>query len=91
MVWVNGETRGSVTREYVEGLFDYPHYTRPETISDMGVPSELLSGDPLKVSEFRRRASLIKTYERRPELLSESCLGDRDTQLLKEYFDTFVD
>ena len=55
------------------------------------MPSELISVDPLKVSEFRRRASLIKTYERRPELLSESCLGDRDTQLLKEYFDTFVD
>ena len=88
---VLGNPDSSFSETYVEGLFDYPHYTRPETISDMGVPSELLSGDPLKVSEFRRRASLIKTYEQRPELLSESCLGDRDTQLLKEYFDTFVD
>ena len=88
---VLGNPDSSCSETYVEGLFDYPHYTRPETISDMGVPSELLSGDPLKVSEFRRRASLIKTYERRPELLSELCLGDRDTQLLKEYFDTFVD
>ena len=88
---VLGNPDSSCSETYVEGLFDYPHYTRPETISDMGVPSELLSGDPLKVSEFRRRASLIKTYEQRPELLSESCLGDRDTQLLKEYFDTFVD
>ena len=88
---VLGNPDSPCSETYVEGLFDYPHYTRPETISDMGVPSELLSGDPLKVSEFRRRASLIKTYERRPELLSESCLGDRDTLLLKEYFDTFVD
>ena len=88
---VLGNPDSSCSETYVEGLFDYPHYTRPETISDMGVPSELLSGDPLKVSEFRRRASLIKTYEQRPELLSELCLGDRDTQLLKEYFDTFVD
>ena len=63
---VLGNPDSSCSETYVEGLFDYPHYTRPETISDMGVPSELLSGDPLKVSEFRRRASLIKTYEQRP-------------------------
>ena len=88
---VLGNPDSSCSETYVEGLLDYPHYTRPETISDMGVPAELLSGDPLKVSEFRRKESLIKTYEQRPELLSELCLGDRDTQLLKEYFDTLID
>ena len=88
---VLGNPDSPCSETYVEGLFDYPHYTRPETISDMGVPAELLSGDPLKVSEFRRKESLIKTYEQRPELLSGLCLGDRDTQLLKEYFDTLID
>ena len=88
---VLGNPDSSCSETYVEGLLDYPHYTRPETISDMGVPAELLSGDPLKVSEFRRKESLIKTYEQRPELLSELCMGDRDTQLLKEYFDTLID
>ena len=88
---VLGNPDSSCSETYVEGLLDYPHYTRPETISDMGVPAELLSGDPLKVSEFRRKESLIKTYEQRPDLLSELCLGDRDTRLLKEYFDTLID
>tara|TARA_A100001011_G_scaffold287386_1_gene298319 strand:+ start:78 stop:836 length:759 start_codon:yes stop_codon:yes gene_type:complete len=88
---VLGNPDSSCSETYVEGLLDYPHYTRPEEISDMEVPAELLSGDPLKVSEFRRRESLKKTYEQRPELLSELCLGDRDAQLLKEYFNTFVD
>ena len=85
---VLGNPDSSSNETYVEGLFDYPHYTRPETISDMEVPAALLSGDPRKVTEFRRRKSLIKTYEQRPELLLELSLGDTDSQLLKEYFDT---
>ncbi len=85
---VLGNPDSSSNETYVEGLFDYPHYTRPETISDMEVPAALLSGDPRKVTEFRRRKSLIKTYEQRPELLFELSLGDMDSRLLKEYFDT---
>ena len=87
---VLGNPNSPCSETYVEGLLDYPHYTRPETISDMEVPAELLSGNHNKVLEFRRRKSLIKTYERRPELLSELSLSDTDSQLLKEYFDTLV-
>ena len=87
---VLGNPDSPCIESYVEGLLDYPHYTRPEKILDMEVPAALLSGDPRKVMEFRRRKSLIKTYEQRPELLTELSLGDEDSQLLKEYFDTLV-
>ncbi len=54
----------------VEGLLDYPHYTRPEEIDGQSVPSILLSGDHAKIADWRRRQSLERTQHKRPDLLS---------------------
>lgn len=53
-------------------LLEYPHYTRPEVWHDTKVPDVLLSGDHGKVEKWRREQSLIRTRERRPDLLKRS-------------------
>jgi tRNA (guanine37-N1)-methyltransferase len=76
---------------YVEGLFDYPHYTRPDSVDGLDVPKDLLSGDPLKVGKFRRQEALIKTYEKRPDLLLKTTLDDADREILREYLSGLSD
>ena len=57
-----------------EGLFDCPHYTRPEDYQGLQVPQVLLSGDHKAIARWRRQQALIRTWERRPELLNRAAL-----------------
>lgn len=56
------------------GMFDYPHYTRPEDFRGMRVPDVLLSGHHARIEEWRRKKALEKTKRERPDLL------DRETK-----------
>lgn len=51
------------------GLLDCPHYTRPEEFRGWRVPEILLSGHHKKIEEWRRQQSLLRTAQRRPDLL----------------------
>lgn len=53
------------------GLLEGPSYTRPVSWRGLDVPPVLLSGDHAKVAAWRREQSLIRTRERRPDLLRE--------------------
>ena len=55
-----------------DNLLEYPQYTRPEVWHEKSVPSVLLSGDHLKIEEWRHEESLKRTKERRPDLLKNS-------------------
>lgn len=50
-------------------LLEYPQYTRPEEFMGMKVPEVLMSGDHARVDAWRREQSVIRTKERRPDLL----------------------
>lgn len=50
------------------GLFDCPHYTRPEVFEGQKVPEVLLGGNHKKITEWRREAALEKTRRIRPDL-----------------------
>ncbi|AXA35735.1 MAG: tRNA (guanosine(37)-N1)-methyltransferase TrmD [Candidatus Hydrogenedentota bacterium] len=67
------------------GLLDCPHYTRPEEFRGWRVPEILLSGHHKKIEEWRRQQSLLRTAQRRPDLLK--ALWDRleksDIEFLK--------
>ncbi len=52
-------------------LLEYPQYTRPATFRGMDVPEVLKSGDHAKVAAWRREQALLRTRERRPDLLGE--------------------
>jgi tRNA (guanine37-N1)-methyltransferase len=55
---------------FVNGLLEYPQYTRPEVFRDMKVPEVLLSGHHKNIKEWRHEKSLEKTENYRPDLLN---------------------
>lgn len=56
---------------FSDGLLEGPSYTRPACWRGLDVPPVLLSGDHGKVAQWRREQSLIRTRERRPDLLTD--------------------
>jgi tRNA (guanine37-N1)-methyltransferase len=70
---------------FVNGLLDYPHYTRPETLDDRRVPEVLLSGDHAAIRRWRHKQALGRTWLRRPDLLEMLQLSAEDKSLLDEF------
>lgn len=56
------------TESFMDGLLEYPQYSRPEEWKGRKVPDILLSGDHAKVDRWRFEQSLLRTKERRPDL-----------------------
>lgn len=67
-----------------DGLLEYPQYTRPPVFKDLKVPETLLSGNHELIRKWRRKESLRKTRQLRPDLLSEIALNKEDIKMLKE-------
>ena len=64
-------------------LLEYPQYSRPEVWHDKQVPPVLLSGHHGKVDAWRREQSLLRTFQRRPELLEQADLSEQDWKFLE--------
>ncbi len=77
-----GNRDSTACESHLDGLLEYPHYTRPETVAGREVPAVLLSGDHGAIARWRRAAALRRTWQRRPDLLAQRPLGDADTALL---------
>ncbi len=74
----------SVRQEsFLEGLLDFPQYTRPRNFRGMRVPEVLFSGDHKKIERWRRRKSIEKTWSLRPELLRLRKLSPEDKRILE--------
>ncbi|HHJ21025.1 MAG TPA: tRNA (guanosine(37)-N1)-methyltransferase TrmD [Gammaproteobacteria bacterium] len=73
---------------FMQGLLDYPHYTRPEKIGGTSVPKVLLGGHHARIAAWRRKQALLRTLQRRPELLESAGLDENDRQLLSELSET---
>lgn len=56
--------------EGLNGLLEYPHYTKPREYRGMAVPEVLLNGNHKEIENFRKEESLKRTKTRRPDLLS---------------------
>ncbi len=69
---------------FAQGLLDCPHFTRPEFYEGERVPEVLLSGDHEKIRRWRLQQSLVRTQQRRPELLDRLELTKEQQALLKE-------
>lgn len=79
---------GSTAEEsHTAGLLEYPHYTRPPAFREWRVPDVLLSGHHAAIERWRRRESLRRTRERRPDLLARYPLTAEDERLLHELDD----
>ena len=53
-------------------------YTRPEEFEGKKVPEVLLSGHHAKIEEWRRKQSILRTKERRPDLIKKAVLDKKD-------------
>jgi tRNA (guanine37-N1)-methyltransferase len=66
-------------------LLEYPHYTRPPEFRGWRVPEILLSGHHAQIARWRRKESLRRTRQRRPDLFEKEELSSKlDMKLLKE-------
>lgn len=77
-----GDPKGAIDDSHASGLLEYPHFTRPAEFRGWKVPRVLLSGDHARVARWRREQALIRTLERRPDLLSQANLSDADREFL---------
>ncbi len=67
---------------FMDNLLEYPQYTRPEVFMGRKVPEVLLSGHHANIEQFRREQSIIRTYERRPDLLENANLTEEEREYL---------
>jgi tRNA (guanine37-N1)-methyltransferase len=83
---VLGNDRSSDDESFSQGLLEYPQYTRPADFRGWEVPEVLRSGDHGRVEQWRRDQALIRTLERRPDLIAErGGLTEHEVQLLAEH------
>ena len=76
----NGES-GTI-ESFHDNLLEYPQYSRPEVWRDKAVPPVLLSGHHANVEKWRREESIKRTLERRPDLLEDAKLTEKEKQFL---------
>lgn len=81
---VLGNKQSAPEDSFSTGLLEYPHYTRPANFRGLSVPPILLSGNHAKIETWRRKESLKRTYQRRRDLIDETCLTEEDNVLLEE-------
>jgi len=79
-----GKEESGEDESFSAGLIEYPHYTRPEVYLGRGVPETLRGGSHAAIAQWRREASLLRTLQRRPELLQEAPLGGEDYNFLRK-------
>ena len=67
------------------GMLEYPQYSRPEEWHGRKVPAILLSGHHANIAKWRRKQSILRTRERRPDLYEKLDLSSKqDRKLLAE-------
>lgn len=79
---VLGDPDGAWDDSHASGLLEYPHYTRPAEFRGWTVPEVLLSGDHARIARWRREQALLRTWQRRPDLLSTAQLTESDRKFL---------
>lgn len=82
---VLGGEESILEESHSSGLLEYPHYTRPPDYRGWRIPDVLLSGNHAEIAKWRRKESLRRTRERRPDLFAKLDLSSKeDMKLLQE-------
>lgn len=84
--YIEGVLKDDSTKEesFSEGLLEYPQYTRPEVFNGKQVPEVLLSGHHENIDKWRREQSLKNTKKKRPDLLENIELSEKDKRILEK-------
>jgi tRNA (guanine37-N1)-methyltransferase len=67
---LNDET-SALLDSFQDNLLAPPVFTRPAEFKGLKIPEILLSGDPVKIEDWRSEQSLQRTKERRPDILRD--------------------
>ena len=84
---VPGVLHNDVSAEFEsfqDSLLEYPQYSRPEVWHGKQVPPVLLSGHHKNIEAWRREQSILRTKERRPDLLKKAVLTKKEQEFLKK-------
>ena len=84
---VPGVLHNDVSAEFEsfqDNLLEYPQYSRPEEWHGKKVPPVLLAGHHANIEKWRREQAILRTYERRPDLLEKSSLTWKEKKWLEE-------
>lgn len=73
---VLGDENSAREDSFMQGLLDCPHYTRPADYRGCSVPKVLLSGDHVKIAQWRFEQAIERTRRRRPDLLENQSDAD---------------
>jgi tRNA (guanine37-N1)-methyltransferase len=75
---VLGCDASAADESFSSGVLEFPQYTRPPSFRGVAVPDILLSGDHGAIARWRRRESLRRTFDTRPDLLEGAELTEED-------------
>jgi tRNA (guanine37-N1)-methyltransferase len=82
---VMGNDTSADDESFSDGLLEYPHYTRPAELRGWPVPDVLRSGDHARIARWRRAQALVRTLDRRPDLIeARGGLTDEERKLVAE-------
>ena len=80
---VLGDADSAEQDSFSHRRLDHAHYTRPPEFQGRVVPDVLLSGNHAQIERWRRDQALMRTYQRRPDLLKRVELSKKDKQFLE--------
>lgn len=84
---VLGDESSAESESFSSGLLEYPQYTRPAEYREYSAPEVLLSGNHEEIRRWRRRQSLERTLQKRPDLLETAPLTEEDKRILRRIKD----
>ncbi len=80
---VLGSSTSLIEDSHMTGLLEYPQYTRPPIYKGWAVPEVLLSGNHAQITRWHREQAILRTAERRPELLDKVRLSMEERRLIE--------
>ena len=81
---VLGNKRSHEEDSFSDGLLEGPSYTKPREWRGLAVPDVLTSGNHGLVDTWRRKQALLRTWQRRPELLEAAELDKDDKAFIAQ-------
>jgi len=84
-----GDADSAQEDSFMDGLLDYPHFTRPEVIDGLQVPDVLVGGHHAEIRRWRHKQALGRTWLRRPDLLDAQQLDTAQQALLDEFISEY--
>ncbi len=84
--YVEGVLSNESTEEesFSNGLLEYPQYTRPEVFDNVKVPDVLISGHHENIRKWRKKKSLENTLKKRPDLLENIELTEKEKDYIEK-------